>query len=392
MFATGTVGTETIWRKSMIKMWTACIVALSFLMAMPAMAEDGVTGNTILIGQTVSISGQVAGAVKELNEGANAYISQINKSGGIHGRKIVVRTLDDKFDPKLAASNAQVLVNQERVFAMFLNRATPHTEAILPILAARGVPLVAPSTGASIFHAPVNPLLFNVRAKYQDEVIKAVEHFTTVGVKKIGIIHVDDSFGRDGLAGFMSAMESRKLVPTVVAAFDRVKPDFPATVATVLKADPRAVIIVGSAPTTTALVKGVRAAGNQMQIMTLSNNSSTAFVRNLGEDGVGVIVSQVTPAPHLLTTLLGKEFLKAAKESGATVSYAAMEGFLSAKVLVEGLRRAGRNLTRQGFIRALESIRREDFGGVMVTYGPHDHTGSDFVELTMIGRDGRFVR
>lgn len=371
---------------------TTCVAALLFAAAGNVVAEEGVGADTILIGQTVSMTGQVAGSVKELNEGAHAYLTQVNRRGGVHGRKIILRTLDDKFDPKLAAANAKVLVNQERVFTMFLNRATPHTEAILPILAARGVPLVAPSTGASIFHKPANPLLFNVRAKYQDEVIKAVEHFTTVGVKKIGIAHVDDSFGRDGLAGFISAIEKRKLSPAVVAAFDRARPDLPATVETILKAAPNALIIVGSATTTTALIRGIRASGNQMQVMTLSNNSSTAFVKNLGKDGVGVIVSQVTPAPHLVTSLLGKEFLEASKATGATVSYAAMEGFVAAKVLVEGLQRAGRHLTREGFMRALESIRSEDFGGLMISYGPDDHTGSEFVELTMIGRDGRFVR
>lgn len=377
----------------MAKKWIERVVAV--LLAIPAVAEsaeNGVADNAILIGQTVALSGQIAGAVKEMNEGARAYIDAVNRHGGVHGRKIEIRTLDDKFDPTVAAANAEQLIRKERVFAMFLNRATPHTEAILPILAAEGVPLVAPSTGAAIFHHPVNRLLFNVRAKYQDEVIKAVEHFTTVGIQEIGIVHVDDSFGRDGLAGFASAMEARKLTPAIVAKFDRAKPDVAATVAALVKANPRATIVIGSATTTTELIRGVRAAGNQMQIMTLSNNSSQSFVKNLGPIGVGVIVSQVTPAPHLVSSTLGQEFKVAAKASGATVSYAAMEGFVAAKVMVEGLRRAGRNLTREAFIRGLESMQRVDLGGLMVGYGPDDHTGSEFVELTMIGKDGRFVR
>lgn len=316
----------------------------------------------------------------------------VNRQGGVHGRRIELRTLDDGFDPVTAAKNADVLVNKERVFAMFLNRATPHTEAILPILKADGVPLVAPSTGAAIFHEPPNRLVFNVRAKYQDEVAKAVEHFTTVGVNAIGLAHVDDSFGRDSLAGFQRSMQARNLKPAAEVTFGRVKPDIGATVANILKANPRALIIVGSATTTADLIRGIRAAGNQMQIMTLSNNSSSAFVKSMGKDGVGVIVSQVTPAPHLMTTGLGREFKLAAKETGATVSYAAMEGFVAAKVLVEGLRRAGSNLTREGFIQALESMRKLDLGGLMVDYGPDDRTGSGFVELTMIGRDGRFIR
>jgi len=356
------------------------------------MAETGVSDARILIGQTVSMTGQVAGSVKELNQGARAYIETVNRSGGVHGRKIELITLDDAFDPAIAAKNADILVNKEKVFAMFLNRATPHTEAILPILKAGNVPLVAPSTGAAIFHEPPNRLLFNVRAKYQDEVAKAVEHFTTVGVNAIGIAYVDDSFGRDSLVGFQRAMRARNLKPAGEIAFARAKPDVTAAVAEIIKAEPRALVIVGSAVTTADLIRGIRASGNQMQVMTLSNNSSTAFVKSMGKEGVGVIVSQVTPAPHLVTTGLGQEFKVAAKETGATVSYAAMEGFVAAKVLVEGLRRSGRNLTREGFIQALESMRKLDLGGLMVDYSPNDRTGSEFVELTMIGRDGRFVR
>jgi ABC-type branched-subunit amino acid transport system substrate-binding protein len=126
--------------------------------------------------------------------------------------------------------------------------------------------------------------------------------------------------------------------------------------------------------------------------MTLSNNSSASFVKELGVAGRGVMVSQVMPAPHLVSTPLGQEFKAAAQASGATVSYAAMEGYVNAKVLVEGLKRAGRNLTREGLIRALESMQHLDLGGVLITYGENDHTGSEFVELTMIGRDGQFIR
>lgn len=360
--------------------------------AFSASAEDGVTDTTVLIGQTVGITGTVAGPVKEMNEGAMAYIDQVNRKGGVHGRKIVMRVMDDKFDPAITLANAEALIKKERVFALFQGRGTPHTQGILPLLEASNVPLLAPSTGASVFHVPANRLLFNIRAKYQDEVAKAIEHFTTIGIDRISILHVDDAFGQDGLEGFMKAMEARKLKPVSVTGFARVKPDVHATAAEIIKAAPTALVIVSSAKNTAEVIKAIRAQGGQMQIMTMSNNSSQAFMSDLGPAGAGVIVSQITPAPHLLSTPLGQEFAVAAKESKATVSYAAMEGFVNAKVLVEALRRAGPKLTRAGFIRALESMQRVDFGGLMVTYGPNDHTGSEFVELTMIGRNGKFVR
>lgn len=357
-----------------------------------ASAEDGVTDSVVLIGQTVGITGTVASPVKEMNEGANAYFAEINKRGGVHGRKIEMRMLDDKFDPALTLANAETLIKKERVFALFQGRGTPHTQGILPLLQENNVPLVAPSTGAAVFHQPVHRLLFNIRAKYQDEVAKAVEHFTTVGITAISILHVDDAFGTDGLEGFMKAMNARKLTPVAVTKFARVKPDVEATAAEVIKAKPAALIIVSSAKNTVDVIKAIRAQGGQMQIMTMSNNSSSAFVKDLGAAGFGVIVSQITPTPHLLSTKLGQEFGVAAKAHNVTVSYAAMEGFMNAKVLVEGLRRAGPKLTRDGFVRAMESMQRVDFGGLMVTYGPDDHTGSEFVELTMIGKDGKFVR
>lgn len=357
-----------------------------------AMAETGVTDSTILLGQTVGLTGTVADPVKEMNEGNKAYIDQINKQGGIYGRKIEIRTLDDKFDPKLTVANAEALIKKDQVFAFFQGRGTPHTQAILPLLEAHNVPLLAPSTGASVFHQPVHHLLFNIRAKYQDEVAKAVEHFTTIGIKTISILHVDDAFGEDGLEGFKKAMEVRKLTPVAITRFARVKPDVRATATEVISHQPAALIIVSSAKNTVAVIKAIRAQGGQMQIMTMSNNSSDVFVKELGAAGVGVIVSQIMPAPHLMTTRLGQEFKVAAKASGATISYAAMEGFVNAKVLVEALRRAGPKLTREGFVRALESMQRVDFGGLMVTYGSSDHTGSEFVELTMIGKNGRLIR
>lgn len=357
-----------------------------------ASAEDGVTESTILIGQTVGLTGTVAGPVKEMNEGANAYFSEVNKRGGVHGRKIEMRMLDDKFDPALTLANAETLIRKERVFALFQGRGTPHTQGILPLLQESNVPLLAPSTGAAAFHQPVSKLVFNIRAKYQDEVAKAVEHFTTVGITSIGILHVDDAFGADGLEGFNKAMAARKLAPVAVMKFARVNPDVAATAAEVIKANPAALIVVSSAKNTVEAIKAIRAQGGRMQIMTMSNNSSQAFVNDLGPAGFGVIVSQITPTPHLLSSKLGQEFAVAAKAHNVTVSYAAMEGFVNAKVLVEALRRAGPKLTREGFVRALESMQRVDFGGLMVTYGPDDHTGSEFVELTMIGKDGKFVR
>ncbi|MFZ6676472.1 ABC transporter substrate-binding protein [Undibacterium sp. Tian12W] len=357
-----------------------------------SLAEEGVTDSSILIGQTVGLTGQIAGPVKEMNAGAAAYFNQINKNGGVHGRKIELHIVDDKFDPVIAAANAETLIKKDHVFALFQSRGTPHTQAILPVLASSKVPLVAPSTGAAVFHNPVNRYVFNVRARYQDEVKKAVEQFSTIGLKDIAILHVDDTFGGDGLIGFTTAMDSFKLKPSLVSKYDRAKPDVPKAVDEVVKSPAKALIIVGSATTVAELIRGLRAKGSTVQIMTLSNNASQSFIDSLGPVATGVMVSQIMPAPHLVSSTLGQEFKTIAKDNGVPPSYAAMEGFVSAKLLVEGLKRAGKGLTREGLIRALESMHKVDLGGVTVTYSDHDHSGSEFVDLTMIGRDGKFLR
>ncbi|MGZ4001118.1 MAG: ABC transporter substrate-binding protein [Mucilaginibacter sp.] len=360
--------------------------------SLTTLAEEGVSKDKILIGQTIGVTGTVAGPVKEMLEGANAYFNAINLNGGIYGRKIKLITLDDKFDPALSAENTKKLIEGQHVFAMFQSRGTPHTQAMLPILEKYNVPLIAPSTGATIFHDPVLPLVFNVRPRYQLEVAKGIEFFALAGYKKIGLLHVDDTFGKDGLAGFKTAMQAHHLDPAVIASFARVNPDYALAATQIITANPAALIIVSSEKNTVEVIKEIRAKGGKMTIMTLSNNSSDAFISHLGKDAAGIMLSQITPAPELLSSVLGQELRTAGKGAKVTCSYAAMEGFVSAKVLVEGIRKAGPNLTREQFIKALESINREDLGGISLTYSANNHSGSEYVELTMIGKKRPYIR
>lgn len=179
-----------------------------------ANAEEGVAESAILIGQTIGLTGTVAGTVKEMNEGAQAYIASVNKQGGVNGRKIEFKILDDQYVPAKAAENAKALIEKDHVFAMFQSRGTPQSLAILPILAAQKVPLVAPSTGAESLHAPVNHWVFNVRAKYQDEVIKGIEYFNTLGLQKIGLLtyEKEDALGKDGVTGFEKGLDRKSVV------------------------------------------------------------------------------------------------------------------------------------------------------------------------------------
>jgi branched-chain amino acid transport system substrate-binding protein len=346
----------------------------------------------ILVGQTVGVTGAVAATVKESMRGAQLYIDRVNAQGGIQGEKVDILTLDDGFDVKRAVENTRVLIEEKNVIAMFMNRGTPHTEAMMPLLQKDDVALVAPSTGATVLHTPVKRQIFNVRSSYQREAEKAVEHLSTLGMTRVAIVHVDDSFGRDGLDGAQKGFAKVNLKPVVVVAFDRTKPDYGKTVPPLVAADAQAVIWIGSGTAVSDGIKALRRAGSAAQVITLSNNASAGFVKALGEDSRGVILTQVFPSERSVSYPLVKEAMDAAREKGVELSPAMLEGYAAAKVLVEGLRRASPKPTRAKLIAALEKMDRFDLGGLVVGYSPTDHTGLDFADLSIIGSDGKFKR
>lgn len=366
---------------------------LAGALVLGGLLSGGAAQAQILIGQTAGFSGPVASGVKETTDGARLYIDFVNARGGVHGQKIELISLDDKFDPKLAAENARQLIVDKQVLAIFLNRGTPHTEAINPLLEQHGVPLVGPSTGAMVLHKPVKKYIFNVRATYQRESEKAVEHLLTMGVKRIAVVHTDDSFGQDGLQGAARGLSKASLQPVAVLKTDRSKPDFSVLAAPLTKAQTQAIIWVGSGTHVVDGIKALRAAGPVPQVVTLSNNASSGFVKALGTNARGVIVTQVFPSERSIAYPMVKEAqgLISAK-AGAALSPAMLEGFAAAKVLVEGLQRAGKNPSREKLRAALEGLKNFNLGGLEVGYGPDDHTGLDFVDLSIVGADGRFMR
>ncbi len=345
----------------------------------------------ILIGQTAGFTGAVAAGVKETTDGAKLYIDSINAKGGIAGQKIELISLDDKFDPKLAVENARKLIEENNVAALFLNRGTPHTEAIAPLLDKHSIVLIAPSTGAMSLHQPVRKHIFNVRATYQREAEKAVTHLSTIGMNRIAVVHVDDSFGLDGLAGAQKGLAAAKLTPVVLEKFDRSKPDFSKIAPAVTQAGAQAVLMIASGSAVVDGIKALRAAGSAAQVVTLSNNASGGFIKSLGEHARGVIVSQVFP--QSISYALVKEAQDMARAKGAAdVSPAMLEGYAAAKVLVEALRRAGPKPSRERIQAALEGLGKFDIGGLEVNFSPQDHTGLDFADLSIITSDGRFRR
>ena len=353
----------------------------------------GTASAQIVVGQTASFSGPVAAGVKEAAEGAKLYIDTVNANGGVNGQTIELLSMDDKFDPKLTVENAKILIVEKKVVALFLVRGTPQTLALLPLLAEYRVPLVAPSTGAMALHQPVNPNVFNVRSSYQDEAERVVKHLSLVGVDRIAVLQADDSFGADAVIGALAGFKAVGKEPVLLEKFNRVKPDYDALAAKAMKASAQAVLFIGSGTMVVDGTKAIRAAGSAAQIVTLSNNAASGFITDMGRYARGTIVSQVFPYERSVGSPIVKEALELAKAKNIDgISPAMLEGYAAAKVLVEGLRRAGAKPTREKLIAALNGLNKFDIGGLQVSYSPTDHTGLSFVELSIIGPDGKFRR
>jgi len=374
--------------------WMACgmLAAMLGFAAPAAMAEPGVSKAAIRIGQSAGVTGPVAGSVREQIEGAQVYLRAVNANGGVAGRRIELVTLDDGFDAKRTPDNVRKLLQDEKVFALFMVRGTPQNESILPIIATEKVPLVAPLTGAITLHRPVNRYVFNVRAKYQDEVARAINHLATSGMTRIGIVYASDGFGKDVFEGFNIALQARGVQPAASASFARPMGDITQQVATVNKADPQAVLVIGSGSEAARVIRDMRKAGSQAQFVTLSNNAADSFIKELGQDARGLIITQVVPGMNSSQMSLASEYRSLARQQNVDPTNAGMEGFMSAKVLVEGLRRAGPDLTRERLVAALENLRDYDLGGILISYSPTRHTGSSFVEMSIVSSTGKLIR
>jgi len=244
-----------------------------------------------------------------------------------------------------------------------------------------------------VLHKPVNPYIFNVRATYQREAERAIRHLSLIGIERIAVLHVDDSFGVDAVVGAAAGFTAVGKQPAAVEKFDRAKPDFGPIVPKLVKLNTQAVLFIASGAVVAEGTKALRDAGSPAQIVTLSNNSSSGFITLMGDNARGVIVTQVFPYERSIASPLVKEATELAKAKGLdAVSPAMMEGFAGAKVLVEGLRRGGGTPTRDKLLAALNNLHKYDIGGMEVSFSTSDHTGLDFADLSIIGSDGKFRR
>ena len=367
----------------------AFISVVAMLFAGTAFAQ-GVTESEILLGQSAAMTGPAAQLGQDMRAGAMLYFDHVNQNGGVYGRKIVLKTLDDGYESNRAAANTKQLVDDDKVFALFGYVGTPTSMASLPIFTAAKVPFVGAFTGAEALRHPVNPYIFNVRASYFDETEAIVRHLTAMSIDRIAIFYQDDAYGQAGLAGVERAMKKRNLSLVAHGTVERNTVDVAKAVAAISKANPQSVIMISAYKSCAAFIRAMQKAGQNPTFWNVSFVGSKALADELGPDGRGVEISQVMPFPWDIGVPIVREYRKLLGKGEP--GYGTLEGFVAAKVMVEGLRRAGRKLDRETFLRAMNSLGTYDVGGFKVAYSPQNHSGSDFVDLTIISKNESFVR
>ncbi|WP_432239600.1 ABC transporter substrate-binding protein [Herbaspirillum robiniae] len=377
--------------------WIARFCAAAALYALSAAglhAEDGVSDHEVLLGQSAPFSGPSGELGRLFLDGAQSYFDKVNAGGGIHGRRIRLLSLDDQYEPDKTVSNTTRLIHQDKVFALFGYVGTPTTAAVLPMLEEAGIPMFAPVSGARLLRELFNRLVFNVRASYARETDFLLRQLQGNGRRNIAVLYQDDEFGKSTLEHLRSRVNNYGLKLAATASITRNSDAVTDAARSFLQVNPDVVILIVPYSSAAALISQMRGAGYRGGFSNYSFVGSQSLANRLKNGGVGIVIAQVVPFPWKPRLPIVYEYQKASNAAeGAQYSFIGLEGFIAARALCEGLRRAGRRLTREGFIRALESIDHSNYdgGGFLLRFGPGNHNGSEFVDLTAIGSGSRFI-
>ena len=367
------------------------LAALPIAMHSPVRAQDS---NALKIFQSTSLTGPLADLGVALNLGAKVYFSALNAKGGVNGRAIELTAVDDAYEVPRAMTNVKGFIENRNCFAIFNCFGTPMVEAMLPQVIASGIPFFAPLTGALLAHPKNTRNVFNIRASYADETESLVQHLATVGIKRIAIVHQNNTFGKDVASTASKFIASQKLTETAITTVENNSSDAAAAAAKIAASQPEAVIMGLAGTPTVEFVKAIRKERKGLPLYALSVMGAAATMKAMGTDATGITVSQVMPLPTNNVLPLVREFQLAWKAAGMTLapSHLALEGYVNAKVFSEALRRAGRNPTQAGFIDSVWGMKNYDVGGYEVSFTDSSKSASRFVELNMVARDGRFIR
>ena len=367
-----------------------------FLAALLGLAlEDSPAQTTgeLVFGQSAALSGPARELGQGMRLGLLAAFEEINRKGGVHGRRLVLESLDDTYEPEAAIANTRQLINQRDVFALVGAVGTPTSMAAQPIATEAGVPYIAPFTGAEFLReAQARPNVVNMRASYYQETEEMVARLTAdLGVRRIGILYQNDSYGRAGLAGLRRAVARHDFPLIAEADYPRNTEAVKIALLDLRRSRPEAIVIIGAYKPAAAMIRWARRLDFNPYFINLSFVGSSALAKELGSDGAGVYVTQVVPFPTdtSLSVVAQYQQALAAIAPGSVPSFVSLEGYLAGRLVAEGVRLAGPNPTREGFLKALLEAEAIDLGGFLLRYGPADNQGSDRVYLTRIDQRGR---
>ena len=372
--------------------------ALSMLASL-CLADPGVTDTTITLGMSVPLSGPNGAYGMDMRQTIDAYFESINKSGGVHGRKLELVALDDGYETERAVANTKTLINNKNVLALLsFYGSSPTTEAMNKVFGPAKVPLVGTISGAGTLREPLSAnansrYMFHVRTSYADETAVIVKYLAGLGMSRIAVFYQNDGFGKSGLDGITAALSHYKLAPVAIGTVERNSLDVTKAVQSIAKSNAQAVIMVTLYKPTAAFINAMKQAGQYPMLMALSPVGTEQLIAELGNTSTrGLGISQVVPYPWNASIPVVREYQKFSAKPG-TYSYYGMEGYLMARTMVEGLKRiSSKEPTRERLISALESLNNTDFGGFKVNYSPTERQGSSFVELTVLGENGKLLK
>ncbi|HEY0858012.1 MAG TPA: ABC transporter substrate-binding protein [Albitalea sp.] len=371
---------------------SAALCATALFSAAACAFDPGVTEREIVIGQTLSLQGGKNDYAVSAAQGMKLYFDAVNAAGGVNGRRIVQRILDDDSHSAQAEANARKLV-QEGVFVLFGPIDGGPTAAVMKVAAELQVPLFGPLAGPPTLRRPHQPYVFPVRAEHRDEFRALLGWTKETGYRTVGLLHADTEVGRQHLENVRQIALSLGLEVVLPLPFkgDAGEADIERMVSTMVAKAPHVMLNHGSASLYEKLIAKAKAAGVKTIFMGV-NSGSYQIAKGLGPLAEGMVFSQVVPSPWERKREIVREYQDTARKGRELheFNYGSLEGFMTAKALVEGLRAAGREPTRAGFVKALEGMKI-DLGGVPLRYAPGQHEGSTFVDLSIVTRQGRFM-
>jgi branched-chain amino acid transport system substrate-binding protein len=355
--------------------------------------EVGISSDTILFGQAAVLEGPSSALGRGMRQGILAAFAEINARGGVHGRKLELISRDDGYDPDRSAAQTIKLIEEDKVFALIGAVGTPTATVTVPIAKAKNVPFIGPFTGAGFLRAPDLHNVVNIRASYGAEAEAWIKHLTEdLHIRSIAIFYQDDSYGRDGLAGVKLALEKRGMELTAEGTFERNTRAVASAMRTLKRAEPEAVVMVGTYGPCAEFIRLARKSGFNPVFVNISFVGANALAKELGPEGQGVVVSQVVPFPWDASVKVVADYQAAEKalDPNLKPDFVSLEGYLSGRLVAAALEMAGPNPTRADMLQLINDVGRFDISGDIITFGQKMHDVPAKVFLTVIQPDGTF--